>query len=216
MLDRAQEWAALIRTGHLPRHLTWQSLNTAILKTLTFPLPSTTLTQEQCKQIMRPIIRAGLSGSGTMNSLPRILVNAPIMYHGYALPELYVEQGILHIQKIMKFCNSKALTGELLRCSVEQHKLELGLPGPFFTNDYKLLGHLATATWVKHTWKFLSQHNIQLLDTTADIPPRCANDTPLMQAFIHAGYRNNDLRRLNLCRLFLQAATVADLLTVDG
>lgn len=37
-----------------------------------------------------------------------------------------------------------------------------------------------------------------------------------MQSFINAGYKHNNLRCLNLCGLFLQAATVANLVNVDG
>jgi len=114
MLKTAKEWASLIRAGHLPRQLNWQSLNTAIMKTLTYPLAATTLTTKQCKNILKPIIKAGLSSSGTMPTLPRALVHAPIMYHGYALTELYAEQGIQQIQKILRFSTSKALTGELI------------------------------------------------------------------------------------------------------
>lgn len=45
---------------------------------------------------------------------------------------------------MMSFCNSSALTGKLLLCTMEQHKLKLGLPDPLLTHAYRLLGHLAT------------------------------------------------------------------------
>jgi hypothetical protein len=48
MLATARKWTDKIRTGHLPRHLTWLAWKTTIQKTLEYPLPTTTLTKTQC------------------------------------------------------------------------------------------------------------------------------------------------------------------------
>jgi hypothetical protein len=51
MLQTARNWADKIRTGHLPRHLTWQAWKSTIQKTLEYPLPTTTLTEAQCNKL---------------------------------------------------------------------------------------------------------------------------------------------------------------------
>ena len=216
MVEVAKVWADNIRTGHLPRRLTWQSLTTAILKTLEYPLTATTLTEKECSEIMKPILKVGLSHSGIMNSLPRDLVYAPIKYQGLGLPDLYVIQGITHIQKILKFCHSKAITGTLLRCSMEELKVELGLPGSVLSKSFAEFGILATDSWLKHTWKFLSENNMAIADKLAEMPLRADNDKYLIQAFYEAGFRSWELRRLNLCRLYLQVVTTSDIVTADG
>ena len=216
MVGVAKEWADNIRTGHLPRRLTWQSLNTAILKTLEYPLTATTLTEKECGEIMKPILKAGLSHSGIVSTLPRDLVFSPIKYQGLGLPDLYVTQGITHIQQILKFCRSQAITGTLLRCSMEELKVELGLPGPVLSKAFSAFGILATDSWLKHTWKFLSSNDMAIEDVLEEIPERAENDQYLMQAFYNAGFRGWELRRLNLCRLYLQVATISDLVTADG
>jgi hypothetical protein len=43
MMDTARTWADKLRTGYLPRHLTWLAWRTTILKTLEYPLPTTSL-----------------------------------------------------------------------------------------------------------------------------------------------------------------------------
>jgi hypothetical protein len=42
------------------------------------------------------------------------------------------------------------------------------------------------------------------------------NDRFLMEAFMHAGFKNKQLVRLNCCRISLQATTLADLVTGNG
>ena len=64
MVNVATEWGEHIRTGHLPRHLVWESMHTTILRTLLYPLPATTLSQKQCHQIMAPILKYGLPCAG--------------------------------------------------------------------------------------------------------------------------------------------------------
>jgi hypothetical protein len=216
LLQEAKKWADCVRTGHLPRRLAWQSMTTAIMKTLENPLAVSTLTEQQCSDIMKPLLKVGLSHSGIPNSFPRALVHAPVKVQGLNINHLYLNQNVQHIQKILKYCRSATMTGQLIRCSVEQHKVELGLPGPFFCQDYSAWGSVATRTWVSQTWLFVSKNGMRIEDDTPDIPLRAQGDKYIMQVFYNAGYRREELRRLNLCRLFLRAATVADLITADG
>jgi len=99
---------------------------------------------------------------------------------------------------------------------MEELKVELGLPSSVLSNSFADFGILATDSWLKHTWQFLSANGMAIEDTLGEIPLRADNDRYLMQAFYHAGFRGWELRRLNLCRLYLQAATVSDLVTADG
>ena len=65
-----KDWADNIQTSHLPRDLAWQSLTTMVLKRLEYSLPATTLTEAQCKQIMKPLLKVGLLASGVVASFP--------------------------------------------------------------------------------------------------------------------------------------------------
>jgi hypothetical protein len=60
MLEKAKSWADQLRIGHLPRHLTWLAWRTTILKTLEYPLPTTTLSRAQCNKITSTIVRVAL------------------------------------------------------------------------------------------------------------------------------------------------------------
>ena len=217
MRDKVQDWADKIRTGHLPRHLTWQSLVTTILKSIQYPLPATTLSKEQCKKIMAPILRDGLSCSGIVRTIPRALVYGPKKYQGIGMSDLYTFQQVDHIERIQKFCNAKDhLTGQLIRHTVEVTKLEIGSNGPVFGHNYAQIGHLATKTWATHTWAFLSENGMRIEDDVTDFEKGRTHDTLLIESFIESGYIEDKLRRLNLCRIYLQVVFLSDIATGDG
>jgi hypothetical protein len=121
-----EAWKERIRTGHLPRHLAWQALTTTILPKIHYPLAATTLTLDQCKYFMAPILQGGLPTSGIVRTLPHTLVYGTTRYQGLGLPSLYTEQGISHITKLLQHGAKDNITGQLLRSSLEALQLELG------------------------------------------------------------------------------------------
>jgi hypothetical protein len=69
---------------------------------------------------------------------------------------------------------------------------------------------------MSQTWLFVSKNGMRIEEDTPDIQLRAQGDQYIMQAFYNAEYRREELWRLNLCRLFLRVAAVADLSTADG
>ena len=215
LLGRAKEWRDRIRTGHLPRHLVWESLQTTIMTTLQYPTPATVLSKAQCEQIMSPLLQAGLPCAGISRNFPRALVYGPTKYQGLGVTSLYTTQGIEHIVRIIKFGTSqKHMTGKILRHSLEALKMELGTNGSVLSLPFTIWGHLATESWIKDTWKFLAEHNMRISDGTADILPRREHDGLLMEAFVAEGYTGEKLRVLNRCRLYLRVALLSEV--IDG
>jgi len=60
-------------------------------------------------------------------------------------------------------------------------------------------------------WMYLSAEGMSMRDTSPDVPMWTSKDEMLIMAFFKAGHTGKLLRHLNLCRLHLQASTVADL-----
>ena len=126
LTERAKDWADRVRTGHLPRRLVWESMNTTIFKSLQYPLPATTLSREQCRAIMAPLLAQGLSASGIVRTMPRVVVHGPIKFQGLGVSDLFTFQKIQHILRILKFCTAADnITGQLIRHSLEATKLEI-------------------------------------------------------------------------------------------
>ena len=214
---QAQNWQEQLRTGHLPRHLAWQALQSSLLPKLKYPLPATTFSRQACNKILSPALLASLPASGIMRTFPRTLVHAPTAARGLNIPDLYTEQGLSHIEMLLMYGHREEhITGKLLRGSIQQAKLELGLPGPLFRQDYSKFHHLATTTWVKSVWLFLWEHSMSLEEDGPHLTTRRDNDTFLTLVFYANGFRGKQLHRLNHCRVYLRMTTLADITTRSG
>jgi hypothetical protein len=215
--DCAVAWADHIRTGKLPRFLTWQGLLTTIMKKLTFPLMVTTFTQSECNFIMAPVLRVALSSSGVVNTIPHALVYAPLCFQGLNIPDLFTEQGISKIVRLVKYGRqSQHITSCLIRHNCEAMKMEFGINGQLFQHDPVQWDAMITPSWLKFTWKFLVKHDVQLIDDLPDFPALREHDRPIMAVFGDLGWSDKLLYRVNICRMFLQVITLADIATGDG
>jgi hypothetical protein len=68
---------------------------------------------------------------GNSAHIPEVLAYGPVQYQGLGIPNLYKSQGISHIERILKFSHiHEDITGQLIRASAEQLKLEIGCIGP--------------------------------------------------------------------------------------
>jgi hypothetical protein len=216
MMAQASLWADSLRGGFLPRHLTWTAWRTTISKTLEYPLPVTTLSRDQCKRITSVVAAAALPRCGVMRSFPRALLHGPIQYGGLNIPDLYVEQGIQHITRLIRYSQSrKHSTAILLRHSCEHFKVQMGCNGYIFSIPLSL-DVLATRGWVSHTWKFVQEVGVQIRDDIKDFVPPRANDKLLVPLFGLLGFRGQELLHLNMCRLFLRVLWLSELTTADG
>jgi hypothetical protein len=216
MLGQSEKWASNTRHSRLPRHLVWQSLKVSICMTLKYPLPATTLSKEQCEDIMKPILSAGLSHSGIVNTVKRAVAYGPERFLGLGLPHLHVEQTIEGVQRILRFVKSKAVPGQFIRSTIQDHTVELGLPGNMFQHSFKEFGHLATQSKMKSMWESLERYEMKLEIKMDSLSLLAERDEFLMQAFFDAGYRGSILEELNRCRKFLHAVTLGDIATADG
>ena len=211
--SKATAWAEMTRTGLIPRWLVWESFRSTITRSLHYPLAATTLTQAQCTSIMAPVKQVALSGSGIVRSFPSSLAYAPQLSGGLDMPDLYVTQGIDHLQRLVSFYHCPDdLTGSLLRTSLELLTLELGFNFPLSASYPRWQG-CATPGWFKHTWKFLHSFRITCLPDCDLLQVRREQDCFLMTA-LPPQVPSGDLAAFNRCRLFHQVVTVSDV--TDG
>ena len=73
------------------------SLKNVVLRKLNYPLVTTTLSKQQCHQIMSPILQQGLPKAGMVCTFPHMLVQSPLEYGGLEIPKLYTEQIMVHV-----------------------------------------------------------------------------------------------------------------------
>jgi hypothetical protein len=209
---KAEEWRDYIKTGHLNKKDAWLATESTIMKSLLYPLPALTLTEKECNYILAPVLEAGLQSSAICKNYPRAVTYGPKEEGGLNLPSLYTQQGVQRIATISDCLSSNDMTGELLRTTIEAAKVEIGVGRSLFSLDYKLYSHLLTDTWIKDTWKFAREHNIDLIDkVTSNLTLHRQNDLFLMEVIVHHGFSKSELQKINRCRLYLQVTSLSDI-----
>jgi hypothetical protein len=135
---------------------------------------------------------------------------------GGEVHHIYATMVAKHVQEMMTEAPQDSPTGQLIRTSIEQAKLELGLAGRLFDHETKTVGHLITECWIKNVWKETSAYGFRIIEQTASLKPECEGDKMLMEAFMQNGYKGKELRELNNCRLYLQCTNLTDITNGKG
>jgi hypothetical protein len=214
--QKADSFADSMRTGFLSKNDAWYALTATILKTLEYPMAAITLTEKDWNFIMAPILTSGLPRAGIDRSFPRDILYGPTSLQGFGILHPWYHQEIMHLLVCLKQTSLGGITGLLISASMEQLRLELGLPGWLTDHSYQLFKDLPTRSWITTVWQFLDRFKIELRNSGAVLLDRRTNDRFLMQEFARQGYRGQELVLLNTCRMFLHSVTLSDLCTVDG
>ena len=206
--------------GHLNRSDVWLALNTTVMKSLEYPLLATTISIKECTYIMAPILSAGLPNAGMCRNMARSLVYGPSKYQGLDIHNLYTTQGITHLAALVDHIWRDTDTGKLMIISLENMKLELGIQGSVFNQDYENMEHLCEDTWLKHVWEFMHKNGIEISDDIPDYTDNREFDTTLTSRFELAFdaklISKGEWRMANLYRKYLQVMNISDLATADG
>jgi hypothetical protein len=79
--------------------------------------------------------------------------------------------------------------------------------------DFNKYEHILTDCWIKETWQFAHENNIEIKDlVTKNLSLHRANDVYLLEIFAHHGYKKTILQKINRCRLYLQVTMLSDII----
>ena len=216
--EKMRVYSEYIRVGHVNRYEAWTSLTKIAMKSFEYCLPAMTLTEEECKEVMKPVLKQFLPKAGINRNVKRDLLYAPSCVQGFNLQDPFITQGVAHIKDIAENVWKDTTTGSLLQCNLEQLRIEIGDNTSILDKDYvEYKNVLLTNSYVRDTWKFMSSQQISMNIPTATIPLLRENDACLMEEFrTNNLIQKQDLAILNRCRLYLKVFTVADISTGKG
>jgi hypothetical protein len=193
---KAETWQEYITTGHLNRQDACFVMETTIMRSLLYPLPALTLTEKECNHIIAQVLSAGLQNLAVCKNFPCAVTYGPKEEGGFNLPNLFTQQGVLHIAAIVDHISSQDMMGELLQTSIEATKVKVGVDRNLFSLDYTIYHPLLTDTWIKETWKFARDHQIEIVDkATLNLSLHRENDVFLMEIFSHHGFKSKELKK---------------------
>ena len=219
MTEKASEWSRNIRKGFLSRQDIAFGVKTSLYPSITYGLMATALTDEQCKEVFKPVRANALGPMGYNRTIPALVVHGPTKYGGMGLKDLYSIQGIEHVKAILDDTQGKSPTASLLEVLHMDHVLEIGRKGFLYDWDYKEVEHLMTDTWIKHTLRFISDSDIQIEGPQKELETWRHRDSLFMDdAHTIPGHRltRDDMVRANRCRQYLQVTTRSDIATGNG
>jgi hypothetical protein len=140
----------------------WLALRSIIWKTLEYPLTSTTLTEKQCEQIIRPAMSAGLAKSHICRSFPASLLHAGAEALGTGLPRLFTVQGIARLSTLVSHSPGGSITSLLIQAAMEIALQEAGC-GPYpWHPEVKAVLQAITKTWISSVMIFMADNDIGL------------------------------------------------------
>jgi hypothetical protein len=134
------------------------------------------------------------------------------------LPNLYVEQGVQHIRRIVDFFGQvDDILGHQITTAIESLVMETGSSGNPFALDFSIYESVVTDSWIKCVWEFVSTFKIDL--QTHPVTPQLQRqgDSMLLPLFVQHGMRDPEtLAALSRCCKFLQVLRLSDILSADG
>ena len=216
--EKMRKYAEYIRVGHVNRHEAWTSLSMMALKSLEYILPAMTLSETECNDIMKPVLKQFLPKIGINRNIKRDLLFAPSKLQGLNLKNPFLTQGIAHVKDLCENLWKQTTTGKLMNFNLQQLRIELGTNDPILSSSYEDFQHLLlTDSLITSTWQFMSKHGITLKDNTPSIPLLREKDLCLMDEFRKNPQIDKSLLPLlNRCRLYLKAFSLSDITEGKG
>jgi hypothetical protein len=84
------------------------------------------------------------------------------------------------------------------------------------TINWKFVKEYSTPAWYGGLLDFITKHPIEIIEDYPQLPLLRQKDQYIMQGFINAGYRKQDLKILNFMQMSIRAGTVADIASATG
>ena len=190
------------------------TLNTTIWKLLLYPLATTTLTEEDFNNIMRPTIMAALPRLGLNRSFPKTILFSPLKYQGFGLKHLHTLQMIAHLSSIIDHQLIPSITTSLYVGVFKNLYLHLGVGREFrrFKN-YSIADDIPNSI-VKYVWKSCSKWNIKI-EHNINAPMLRNNHEFIMKSIYEYIKDPSEIVSVNGCQLYLQVLTLSEITIGD-
>jgi len=216
LLEKAADYCDEHCKGNaLTLNESWLSFTHTIRKSITYPVPATTIPKSSWDKIQSTLHQVALPQSGFVRTFPLAVLYAPLKYQGMGLIHFWYDQELTHLQDYVEQINLGTPCGHRYQISTELLRLETGHPEDFTDVPYDKLQSCVSPSWITTLWKFCHQHGISITCPVGKLSLARQGDAFLMPTFART-YSSSDLRVLNQCRMFLKAITLADLVTLDG
>ena len=171
-------------------------------------------TRNQCNQIQRQVVRECLAASGLSRQFPRTVCFGPKRYGGLGWEKLRSVQIYEHVLLLLRHLKMEDGVSKLMKIALDNQQLLSGISKPILESTVDI--YYVEDNWIMTLRKLIIEAGIQLrIHGLFKIRPTRENDMSIMECFLEH-YNKKEMKMLNSCRLYLQASTVADIVSYDG
>lgn len=226
--QRAEQFRQLRKKSHTATESLWKCFLTPVeawtyyyacyLPSIGYPLSCSSLTKAQLDRVQRTGMNIIIARCGYNRNTKREIIYGPMAYGGANFRHLYMHQGVGQITLFLRHWRQPhTLPGKLLKCAVAWTQMTAGTSYSIFQRVYEDLPHMESK-WLISMRTFMAQINASIdLDQTGVPPTQRQNDAHIMDMILESDrFTSAEIRRLNYCRLFLQAVTISDLTDATG
>ena len=201
----------------LTRDEAWTYYFACYLPSIGYPLTGSYFSRDELSNIQRQAMSIIIARCGYNRHTQRDIIYGPLELGGANFRHLYVEQGIKQVTYILRHWRLNSPAGKLLKCLMHWIQLAVSVSYPILSEVKPPLPHLESK-WISSVRRFLASINAAIELADPGIPPiQREHDQYIMELIIQSNkYTPAEIRKLNYCRLYLQAVTLADLVQTDG
>ena len=211
--------AAILTTHILSQSDTKVYYNSYYLPSITYPFPVTSLTEEECINIQNKFMQTIVRKCGYNTHMKLEIRYAPTSYGGAGFRPLYVEQGIAQILTAIKHLRTPSgQPGKLLHIALSWAQAYIGTSRFIWLAPHQTIPN-HPASWIESIRIFLKKINgsIQLEENNNIVPKKLRErDVFIMDIAMQQSYSTGTIERINACRRYLQAITLADITDATG
>ena len=214
---KSDDNTAFLWKCHLTPVEAWTYYYACYLPSIGYPLSCSSLSYKQLDRVQRTAMSIIVAKCGYNRNTKREIIYGPMAYGGANFRHLYMHQGVGQLTTFIKHWRQQLLTGKLLKCAVAWTQMTAGTSYSIFQRVHETLPQLESK-WLSSMRDFMSTINATLeLDHTGVPPPQRQDDQYIMDLILDSDqFTNAQIRRLNYCRLFLQAVTLSDITDSTG
>ena len=209
--------ARVVSTSALSRAESWTYYYSKYLPSVSYPLPVCHFETKKLIQLEQKVLPAIFSSCGFNRNTSRNILFGPTRLNGAGFRPLSTEQGVGQLQFFVKHWNNHLEIGQMLRVAVAWAQINTGVGYPIFAHAVSSLPHFESK-WLGSLRHFLRLIDGKLRLDTAFVPEiQRVNDSYIMDHILERGsFTKRQIKRINYCRLYLQAVTVSDIATATG
>ena len=202
---------------HLSRAESWLYYHACYLPAICYPLTSSHLSYQQCEKVQRTAMSIIVARCGYNRNTKREVLYGPVEYGGANFTHLYIQQGYQQVKYFLRQWRSDTSVGKMLQCVLAWTQMAVGTSYSILENTTTKLPHMEVK-WIASLRNFLAYIKARLLLHISGVPTiQRQGDSFIMDHVLESHkFSAAEIRKINYCRLYLQAITISDISTATG